>query len=140
MFTSEEYQKLKAAALILYDKGLLRALSEKSLVCLLALLSNNEPVDSLPGVTRRLGWSEKRTGRYLSELTESAIVVVIPSQRKKSGQIVPRCYHLALTVTTQTEKPKSVPKSGIQRRTPNSVPKLSTQKATLAKSLVLSQK
>ena len=110
MFTSEEYQKLKAAALILYDKGLLRALSEKSLICLLALLSNNEPVDSLPGVTRRLSWSEKRTGRYLSELTAAKVVVAIPSQRKESGQIVPRCYHLALTATIHPEKPKSVPK------------------------------
>jgi len=113
MFTSDEYQKLHTAGRLLCDKGLIHTLSLPSLVCLLALLAIGKESVPLSSVALRLNWSEKRTKRYLQELSHPKIgghslVKVIPSKRLPSGHFTPRRYHLLF-----------FPKSTVPSKTPS---------------------
>jgi len=99
MFTSDEYQKLHTAGRLLCDKGLIHALSLPSLACLLALLAIGKESVPLSSVALRLNWSEKRTKRYLQELSHQKIggyslVKIIPSKRLPLGHFTPRRYQL----------------------------------------------
>jgi len=102
MFTLEEYHKLKAAAFILHQKGLMQ-ISPRSLLCYLTLLQSGKSSFALRSVAEWLNWPLERTRRSFTELAsrewEGLPLIEVVKNNRSQGRFAPTLIQLVFRPT-----------------------------------------